>query len=719
MAISSSDVRFFVTILSYFIASYAFAQSNIEQLNITFIEDNDTLISPFSGGLNDGVYANADLNNDGIQDLVVFENTSKKILTFIRTNTGFKYNYKYEKNFPQKKGWIRTVDFNCDGITDLFANDGGIGTQAYLGNYNLDNELVFNLYENDIQYDIGESLFVDAADTPAFIDIDNDNDVDLLNFGMTGEYMYYYQNQSQEMGYGCDSMIYNLVDECWGKFKKSTSITLNDTCVMGGVMEKDPIHLVPAFTALNLDGDTDVDLLMLDDAGNGLVSLINGGTINEAFVTDINVDFPVNTNPINILRQPLASYVDLNGDEVRDLLVTKFAGQINTTQDQVHLYYENMGTDESPVFEYTQNDFLENQTIDAGMLSASIYWDWNNDGLLDIILSNSGDFDPTGTSVFSTLKLYENIGVDTMPVYELIDENFATLDTFQFINIRPTFGDIDGDGDDDMLCGTEGNKLYVFKNQSGVFELDDELFQGIGFNLHPQLVDVNRDNLLDIVLGEQNGNLNYFENTGTSTTPNWALQSVLWGGVDVRFPGEAQGYSTPNLVPLGDTGEYHLFIGCRNGTIYHYGDIEEDLDGDFTLIDTFFMDIDEGVRSTVAVADINADNYPDFLLGNYRGGITIYSENAPNTITPISNPESNIFDLQIYPNPTNNYIHINANNYDNWLHIRVYDVHGREVILNKTFKQNIQLPVGHLNAGMYFIIIQNEEIHIVEKIIIH
>jgi len=483
-------------------------------------------------------------------------------------------------------------------------------------------------------------------------------------------------------------------------------------------IEKDPIHLVPAFTALNLDGDEDMDLLMLDDAGNGLLSLINSGTVNDAFVTDINVDFPANTTSINILRQPLASYVDLNGDEVRDLIATKFDGQINTTQKGAFIHYQNTGTDVSPVFEYVQNDFLENEMIDVGMLSAPVYWDWNGDGLLDIILPNSGDFDPASTPVFSTLKLYENIGTDTMPVYELINENFAEMDTLQFINIRPTFGDIDGDGDDDMLCGTEGNKLYVFKNQSGVFELDNELFQGIGFNLHPQLVDVNRDNLLDIILGEQNGNLNYFKNTGTSTAPEWTLQSVLWGGVDVRFPGEAQGYSTPHLVPFGDTEDYHLFIGCQNGTIYHYGDIEGNLDGEFTLIDTFFMGIDEGIRSTVVVADINADNYPDFMFGNYRGGITIYSENYPDTSVSTSSSETTSFDIQIYPNPTNNNIQIKIKNYDKILNIRMYDVHGREVILSETFQQNISLPVRHLSTGMYFIIIQNDEMQLVEKIII-
>jgi len=717
--VNVSNVQIFLTIITCFSVFHLSVQSDIQLLSVNFIEDNDTLISPFSGGINDGIYANADLNNDNLQDLVIFENTSKKILTFIRTNAGLKYNLKYEKNFPQKKGWIRVVDFNCDGIADLFTNDGEIGVQAYTGNYNTENELIFNLYKNDIQYDTNESLFVDATDTPAFIDIDNDNDMDVLNFGTTGEYMYYYQNQSQEMGYGCDSLIYNLVDECWGKFRKSTSITFDDPCVMGGLIEKDPIHLVPAFTALNLDGDADVDLLMLDDVGNGLVSLINGGTINDAFVTDINVYFPINTTPINILRQPLASYIDLNGDEARDLIIAKFDGQINTTQNQVHLYYENTGTDASPVFEYIQNDFLENQMIDAGMLSAPVYWDWNNDGLLDIILPDSGDFDPTGTPVFSTLKLYENIGADTMPVFELINENFAEMDTFQFKNMRPTFGDIDGDGDGDMLCGTEGNKLYIFKNESGVFELDDELFQGIGFNLHPQLVDVNRDNLFDIVLGEQNGNLNYFENTGTATTPEWTLQSVLWGGVDVRFPGEAQGYSTPHLVPFGDTEEYHLFIGCRNGTIYHYGDIEGNLDGEFTLIDTTFIMIDEGIRSTVAVADINADNYPDFMFGNYRGGITIYSENDPNTIVSTSNAETTLSDIQIYPNPTNNNIHINTKNYEKSLNIRMYDVHGREVISNKIFKQNTQISVQKLSAGMYFIFLQNEEVQFTEKVFVN
>jgi len=46
-----------------------------------------TLRYPWAGGLNNPQFSNADLDHDGLQDLVVFDRTGNKLLTF-RNNGG-------------------------------------------------------------------------------------------------------------------------------------------------------------------------------------------------------------------------------------------------------------------------------------------------------------------------------------------------------------------------------------------------------------------------------------------------------------------------------------------------------------------------------------------------------------------------------------------------------------------------------------------------------
>ena len=55
-------------------------------------------------------------------------------------------------------------------------------------------------------------------------------------------------------------------------------------------------------------------------------------------------------------------------------------------------------------------------------------------------------------------------------------------------------------------------KLHLFKNNgSGNFNLFSANFQSIdiGQFAHPQLIDVNRDGLTDLIIGEQDGSINY------------------------------------------------------------------------------------------------------------------------------------------------------------------------------------------------------------------
>ena len=80
-----------------------------------------------AGGLNYPQFSNIDLNNDGKQDLFVYDRAGDKVLTFIArtTNGNIKYEYspEYEEFFPKGHEFMRLKDFNGDGTyTDLLTD---------------------------------------------------------------------------------------------------------------------------------------------------------------------------------------------------------------------------------------------------------------------------------------------------------------------------------------------------------------------------------------------------------------------------------------------------------------------------------------------------------------------------------------------------------------------------------------------------------------------
>ena len=75
-----------------------------------------------------------------------------------------------------------------------------------------------------------------------------------------------------------------------------------------------------------------------------------------------------------------------------------------------------------------------------------------------------------------------------------------------------------------MILGDANGKLHFFENTGSNpsnFILSEVEYKNIdvGYFATPQIVDLNRDGLLDIIIGEQSGTINYCENSGTITNP--------------------------------------------------------------------------------------------------------------------------------------------------------------------------------------------------------
>ena len=136
-------------------------QGNVfkQNINAPVVVGADSILNAWDGGYNSLQVINADLNNDGIPDLVLYDNNNNLIKTYINIGTAgnIKYQYqpKYATNFPTCRSFLKLQDYNCDGIPDLFER-GDYGLAIHTGSY-VNNELSFTFYK-DVWFSLENSI---------------------------------------------------------------------------------------------------------------------------------------------------------------------------------------------------------------------------------------------------------------------------------------------------------------------------------------------------------------------------------------------------------------------------------------------------------------------------------------------------------------------------------------------------------------------------------
>lgn len=641
------------------------------------------LKNPWAGGLNFLQVSDIDLNYDGIMDLFVFDRTGNKISTFINGGTAntvdYKYDHSFVNKFPKLDSWALLRDYNCDGKMDIFTHT-NLGIQVYKNDGDAVNGLHFTLAKHTLYaYYIDTNppsnylnLYVTSTDIPAIYDVDNDGDLDLLTFDFAGTRMQWSKNFSLENYGTCDSLNYfMLVDECFGDFEENfsnNSVNL-DVCsasehlapLIENLDDRSSRHAGSCTLCADLNGDTLRDLVLGDISFSNITYLTNGGTLQMADMISQETSYPPNTTSVSAPLFPCSFYVDVNNDSVRDLLVSPNANTCSIS-DKSLWWYKNTHTDDSANFQFQQMNFLQNEMIEVSEGAYPSFVDFNNDGLTDVIIGNYG-YPNNGCVYTSKLTALKNIGTATQPKFELFSKDYASLGALALQNLVPTFGDLDNDGDQDMIVGASDGRLYYYQNVAAPgltanYVLNSALFSGMLFGQYasPQLVDVNRDNKLDILSGRSNGKLNYYKNIGTSTNPAFSADSAnyFFGNVNVIPPNVSNGFSFPCL--FNHNGHYELFVGSANGKIYHYNNIDNNLNGAFNLLDSTFQDLYEGERCTPEVFDINNDAQPDLIVGNYSGGLSFFIGDSLAGSQQISEL-SYIPQIKLYPNPVDEIIY--------------------------------------------------------------
>jgi hypothetical protein len=433
------------------------------------------------------------------------------------------------------------------------------------------------------------------------------------------------------------------------------------------------------------------------------------------------------TDDNSFFRSHIISDFDKDGD--KDLIMDVYRYGV----DEVRLYLNDNK-------QFTESTILTGHSIK--IIDTS---DVDKDGDIDFLV----DYNNSSYSD-SYISLVENdIGSSGTVTSHRISENWKD---------KIYFGDVDNDGDDDLIYG-DGFDLVFAENRlngwpqysyySGFssnhnFGNHYYLWKSIGTNFsYISVADFTNDGVNDVAVGFNGwfgSNTNYYPklvlldfntNQATEIDDEFVVCSVADYNMDGKI--DLLKYTSLGLYYYKNQGG-----GNFTSTLGHIepylswleiGDFNNDGDIDLLYVNSstgmLTLKQNDGNNSFTTInidssstdwespkfSDIDFDGDLDIVVFAESDGVYLFENLEPNVI-----PEYTDFDIQVFPNPSNGEISIvfDGSADGNTYKVNIYDIFGRSVFDKEMAIANTKIDISELAMGTYII-----EIRIAQKIFRH
>ncbi|NEU84612.1 cadherin-like domain-containing protein, partial [Nostoc sp. UIC 10630] len=226
----------------------------------------------------------------------------------------------------------------------------------------------------------------------------------------------------------------------------------------------------------------------------------------------------------------------------------------------------------------------------------------------------------------------------------MADPNFKAPITNPFgltgvtLSSKPTLADIDGDGDLDAFVGSQNNGIRFYRN-TGTKTAPTFTPESTNFGLanefvgSPAFADIDNDGDLDAFVGNFDGNIQFYRNTGTSAAPTFTFEATNpFGLTDVG------NISSPAFADIDGDGDVDAFVGNRDAnTVFFENDSAPTGSPTATLSNTA-----EDTAITITAADLLAgfsdvDSTLSVVNLTATNGALVDNLNGTYTFTPTAN----------------------------------------------------------------------------------
>jgi hypothetical protein len=685
-------------------------------------DSEDNILSlAWAGGLNAAQYNKMDLNDDNQPDLVLFDRMANKVLTYINQNNQYEYAPEYEELFPDEvTNWILLRDFNCDGKKDLFTGD-VLGIKVYTNTSQPGQPLSwqpFTFFTQEGQprspvlltkgFSGKINLQLQYDDLPSITDVDGDGDLDILNVRFVGAgTVEFHQNFSMERYGTCDSLDFERITQSWGGITECQCGVFafnGQPCPSPGGGRTEHAG-GKALLAFDIDNDQDLDLLISEAECTRIYFLRNEGSPQNPIFTSAT-SFPA-SDPVNFLIFPAAFFEDIDFDGTKDLIATPniFSKEFfNTNLRESNWFYKNTGTNALPNFEFEKTNYLQDLMIDVGDNAVPAFADIDGDGDWDMFVGQN-----TGENFSASLHAYRNNGTNETPDFKLMTNDYLGISFLLYYNLKPQFADIDGNNTIDLIFTATGlqnpvTRIYYVPNLSTTGlqfsgENPIQLNFPLTFSENVHVTDVNDDGLADLLVGRNNGALEYWRNTGSEGSLDFVLEDGEFLGFGSSVLRQSPAFSSADL---NADGKIDLVMGDQYGVVHIISNYKEDSPESSTFTEIIFNPLlnryttkNLGGRLWPTVVNLFSTDKPAIVLGNIMGGVQVLRNDDGRSLP--NRPNVNIF-----PNPAERSQILNIK-IDRFAYVQILSSLGKELSSPVWIQPNqiYSYNIGSLPAGVY------------------